>query len=511
MARLAANFILVALLLLLFRPVYPYLQIIFTRQEFRTNQIVLIAVLVLLVSQLRGRKPEFRLWESPHLNIPALAMVLSASAGFLLVERYLDINTLSASFFGLAAYGMLGLWMSPRPWRQGLPAALLLVGALPFGEHMQTFVGYPVRLATAAIVRDGFAILGFPSIGVETILVFENGVSQVDLPCSGVKSLWAGGLFLLAATWIDRRQINLRWMLAALLFSIILLAVNLARVGVLVGVGEVAGWRLAAEMLHVPLGVMGFAAACGGAILLLRLTGKVGVRSKESRGSQEAGLSRAAAAEQGKPIPVADNPPTRPGWLAPLVGGILLALLLLYVPRPPAAGAQLSAPWSFPNSLQAEPWPLTEAEMEWLGSTGALSGERWRFSWQNVSGTMLFVTGNSWRAQHRPERCFEVYGLSVLDAHPYLASADFPLQLLTLGDASGRGMYSAAYWFQSKDQITSDYGARIWSDFAPDRDSWILVTILFDGIYKPDDPALASLYHTLRGSVARSLAEGVLP
>jgi exosortase O len=119
---------------------------------------------------------------------------------YLVVERYLDINTLSACLFGLATYGLLGLWPEPRHWRQGLPAALLLIGALPFGEHMQTFVGFPMRILTAAIVRDGLAAAGVASVGLDTILVLENGVSQVDLPCSGVRSLWTGGLFLIAAT-----------------------------------------------------------------------------------------------------------------------------------------------------------------------------------------------------------------------------------------------------------------------------------------------------------------------
>jgi hypothetical protein len=95
-----------------------------------------------------------------------------------------------------------------------------------------------------------------------------------------------------------------------------------------------------------------------------------------------------------------------------------------------------------------------------------------------------------------------------MGARPYLASPDFPLQLLTLGDGKGHELYSAAYWFQSPDQITSDYGARIWSDLSPERDAWVLVTVLFDDIYEPGDPGPASFYSTLRQSVALSLGEG---
>ena len=142
--------------------------------------------------------------------------------------------------------------MQPQTWREGIPAALLLIGTLPFGDFIQTFIGYPMRLLTAEIVRRGFAFVGSGAMGLDTILVFENSIAQVDVPCSGVKSLWTGGLFLIAATWIERRAINLRWLCIAFAFALLLFAANLARVALLVGVGQVMGLAPLAELLHCP-------------------------------------------------------------------------------------------------------------------------------------------------------------------------------------------------------------------------------------------------------------------
>ena len=269
--RIGANVFVILLWLWLYRSVFDYLAVIFSREDFRTNQIVLVAVLALIAIQIRKEhiRPQFD--AAPQLFVPALLLALGGSLLYLIVERFLDINTISASLFGLASYGLLGLWMQPQRWRQGFPAALLVVGVLPFGEHMQTFIGYPMRLLTASIVRDGLAAAGVSSIGIDTILVLENGVSQVDLPCSGVKSLWTGALFLIAATWVERRPLNWRWLLIAFVLAVFLFVTNLARVGVLVVVGQVAGWRLVAEMIHVPLGVLGFIASCAAAVVLLRL------------------------------------------------------------------------------------------------------------------------------------------------------------------------------------------------------------------------------------------------
>jgi exosortase O len=390
------------------------------------------------------------------------------------------------------AYG----WSDQR-WRRGMPAALLLISALPFGEHMQTFIGYPVRIATAAVVREGLALFGVHSVGVDTILVFENGISQVDLPCSGVKSLWTGGIFLLAVTWLERRPLNMRWLLVGLVFSFLLLAANLARVAILVLVGQVAGIRLLAEMLHVPLGVIGFLAACWAAVWLLRLAGSAG----QSGNEQEAPLGEISAAFL--------TAYSRPTWLAPALSGFLLVFVLLYAPRPQSASAQTLLEWRFPDSMQVTPWTLTPSEMQMLSETGAESAQRWRFNWQGQTGSILLVSSTTWRAHHRPERCFEVYGLSVNNSFAYLATEDFPIRVLSLGKGNNRGIYSAIYWLQSVDAVTDDYAARIWSDLSPQRERWILVTVLFDSAGAPVEADNLELYGLIRQSVTQTLRGGL--
>lgn len=483
---LCANAAILTLWVWLYRPVSGYLSIIFTRQAFRTNQIVLLAVVALIVMQSRRGRFVLTLRHLPQLHPTGLMLALGGSIAFVAAERWLDINTLSASLFGLATYGLLGLWMEPRRWRQGFPAALLLVGVLPFGEHMETFIGYPLRLVTARIASQGLAALGNPNVGVDTILIFETGFSQVDSPCSGVKSLWTGGLFLLAATWIEGRPVNRRWLLVALTFVGLLLAANLARVIILVSTGQIAGWGLLAEMLHVPLGVIGFVAACGAAIGLLRWTGDAP--------AVNAGGHAAA--------------PVRPRWLAPALAVLLLGLALLYSPRPqPAAAAAFD--WEFPTELAVQAWPLTANEMNWLSAQGSLpvSAMRSRFEWRELHGSFLFITSDTWRAHHQPERCFTVYGLEVLESRLHLVTADFPLRWLSLNKADDpRPLYSAAYWLQSGQRVTDDYSVRIWDDMAPQSGPWVLVTVLFDEPVAPAEVDSLELFNVLRQAVQDSLA-----
>jgi exosortase O len=519
LAHAGANAVIIGLWLWLFRPVFGYLAIIFSREDFRTNQLLLIGVILLIAAQVRKGRLRPRLDAAPHPYYPALVLVIGSSALYLVVERFLDINTLSASLFGLGSYGLLGLWMEPRRWRKGLPAALLLIGALPFGEHIQTFVGYPMRILTAALVRDGLAAAGVSSISIDTILLLENGVSHIDLPCSGVKSLWTGMLFLMAATWIDRRPFNLNWLLIAFIFAGLLFIANLTRVGVLVIVGQVAGWRLMAEMLHIPLGVLGFVAACVIAVILLRMgrpnrlneggawassQSRETIPREDARGLNTTGWRGIEPVKPGSKEAML----THPKWVAPALAMAILAMILIYTPRPHTGLTQAPPAWEFPAELLTEPMPLKLDEIDWLTRGGAESADRLRFEWRGITGSMILITSQTWRAHHRPERCFEVYGLSLDDSRTYLITPEFPLRFVSLSYGTGSGSLSATYWFQSVGSTTDDYATRIWADLTPERERWILVTILFDGVHDPSTADLQAFYSALHDGVTHGIDGG---
>ncbi|MCB0115786.1 MAG: hypothetical protein KDD84_16915, partial [Caldilineaceae bacterium] len=241
-----------------------------------------------------------------------------------------------------------------------------------------------------------------------------------------------------------------------------------------------------AEMLHVPLGVLGFAAVCAIVVGLLQLQ-----RPFDSD-------SDASSAE--------NVPAVRPvAWLHPALMIFLLVMIFLYIPRPEDG---LSAPpptWDFPAVLATEQQPLTPDEVEWMTREGADLADRHRFDWNGVSGSMIFVTSNTWRAHHRPERCFEVRGLAIEDSQPHLVGADFPLRVVSLGAGERHSLYSAVYWYQSADRVTDDYATRIWADLSPVRERWVLVSVLFDDVDDPRSPELAPFYEILRQSVARTL------
>lgn len=500
LGRVAVNLSLIALWGWLYWAVFGYFRIIFSSEEFRTNQVILAIVLILLFVQFRKERWRPRLDTLPQIFWPGLSMVLIGSVLYLLAERFLDINTLSASLFGLATYGLIGLWMSPRRWLAGLPAALLLIGTLPFGEHLQTFVGYPMRIATARILQEGFQAIGVHSIGVDTILVLESGLAQVDIPCSGIKSLWTGMLFLIAATWVERRAINIRWFGVAVLMGSLLFIANVARVAVLVLIGQVAGWETIAELAHIPLGVLTFGAVCAIVLLFIK-TQKISEYQithqflpKQPDHKNESGLAR------------------RPAWLAPALAAGIAVMALLYTPRPYPVMAQAGIDWVFPSEIQVQDDPLSPELFAWVTSDGAVFADRWDFTWQGdedkVRGSLMFLTSNTWRGQHRPERCFEVQGIKVEASRTILFEDTFSAQMVLV--SGGPHQASALYWLQNGQRATDDFATRIWSDLSADPQPWVLVTLLLDDVYPPDSTEVRAIAEMVRTSIANSL-EGGLP
>lgn len=476
----AFNALIVGLWLWLYRPVFGYLSIVFVREDFRTNQLVLVLVALLIVYQLRHERVHLAPGAPPQWYLPAVILTLGGSILYVLCDRFLDITMVSAGLFGLSGYGLLGLWMRPTTWRQGLPAALLVVGTLPFGEHMQTFIGYPMRILTASMVRDGLSAAGVRSIGVDTILVLENGVSQIDLPCSGVKSLWTGALFLIAATWIQRRAIDWRWFGIAAVFGVLLFLANFARISMLVVVGQVIGSRLAAELLHIPMGVVGFVAVCAAGVGMLHWSPTL--RLDDDTGSGGA----------------------RPRWHTALLAAGLFGLVLAYVPPVRIEMTQPTPIREWPADFVVQPVPLQSQELEWFERDSADAAERYRFQWRDLTGSMILITSSTWRAHHRPERCFEVYGLEVGDSSAYLVAPDFPVRFVAVTNRTSGETRQASYWFQTGERVTDDYGTRIADDLAVPHHTWVLVSMIFDQRVDPRTADLAPFYLALRNMMATS-------
>lgn len=108
---------------------------------------MLLAVAILLGLRLRGSSTKFNLAAAPRLRRARLwRWPWRPVCLYLLAERTLNINTLSAVLCGLASYGLLGLWLARAAGAPGFRPCCWWWAFCPSARTWITLLGYPMRL-----------------------------------------------------------------------------------------------------------------------------------------------------------------------------------------------------------------------------------------------------------------------------------------------------------------------------------------------------------------------------
>lgn len=404
-------------------------------------------------------------------------------------ERILGVHTLTALLFVIGSYVLLRLYLPQGRWQQGAPllALLLILLPVPARDHLDALIGFPARVATARFVHDLLTSLHIRSVSAEAIIVLENGIAHVDLPCSGVRGLWTGALFFFAATWLLRRRMDLRWLLSGVLLALLILLANAVRVGVLVLLLFVAEKPQIAESLHVPLGALGFVGSCALVLLLIR----TGVSTSQDSAAHESESSQPAR---------------------PMVLFILALTAMSFIPRTaPAPSRPIStAPLILPPDLTLTPLDMTPGEQALIFDLDGVLARKWQFQSRTtpaLTGSFLIVGSRSFRAHHAPEVCLAAGGLKVSDMRrtELPGPPPFPLRVISAASPDNPGRRTAFYWFQSAHETSDSLLVRTLSTFSLDRGKrqapWALVTVLLDGPAEASDAAVQALLAGVHASV----------
>ena len=229
--------------------------------------ILLTIIGVAVIRQRKILQPQIRFLFS-KIPFTGLLLFLAIDAANVIFLHHFIISALA---FLLGFYCLLGFYLPAKTWNRGIFVVLLLSMMLPFLVHIQTFLGFPLRVLTAKIVSSFLQIMGIANVSDSTIIVTENNATSIDLPCSGVKSIYAGALFLFAVFYLKKARLSLQMAGVALVFFLSLIIFNIWRVFSLVYIYDVLKMEETADFIHIALGLGGFTVSC---LLLWYLTGK---------------------------------------------------------------------------------------------------------------------------------------------------------------------------------------------------------------------------------------------
>lgn len=436
------------------------------------------ALLVQLIRQSKGTEKK----EQGLVTLQPLLLMLATVAMAIALQWLVDIPQISIFLFTLGSYGLWGVFVNPKQWRRGLPSALLAACVLPVCTLFGSGLGFPVRVLTAHVVEQILSTWQISAISSQDIILLENGIAHIDLPCSGVKSLWTGGFFLLMATWLERRRLGWHWWGVCAVTGGLLVLGNMMRVLLLVLMGQVLNQPQFAQILHLPLGLLGFIIACATGWILLQRVPRYREKTEEE-----------ALTIDAQPVSMQST------YL-----GIAIALILLAQVKPALETVQPLTSIHLPLNVATETLPLTEAEQRFFDDAAKPVVQKQRFTFNTLSGSMLLVTSRGWHPHHPPELCLVGNGLKVDSMISTTLSPEINARWLSLQD----GQLAATYWFQSPQRTTDDFIKRIWEYVAHRNRTWVLVSVLFDNFPELNSTEIQTFASTVHDAIDQSLNQG---
>jgi len=307
---------------------------------------------------------------------------------------------------------------------------------------------------------------GFETVSSQSILFVENKASVVDLDCSGINSLWAGSVFFLLLSWLTRLVVDVRWWGLWLMLVALLLISNVVRIVALV-VLDLEGMYGMAEIAHTSMSALGFTIA----ILLVW-------KFAQTQPKQEPVVS----------VPAGANESLSLRW--PLVPVTTLLLAAAVIPSADNSLEQVpEISIVLPSALAARPIDLRDQEARFFKVSGARA-TKYQLGASEDNNSVVLVTSNWWKAQHKPDHCLQAMGFSIQNSR--VMTVDDPqhdhikaVTVLDLLDTDSRP-YTAIYWFQAESAFTADHYRRMADTFVHPNRTWTMASLLLKGSAESD-------------------------
>ena len=459
------------------------------------NILFLIIAVSALPFRLLRSKTFSRISLTPQLRLlnPLLTMIVAETMA-IVIKWTVHIPQLTMVGFIIASYGLLGLFIDQQTWQKNLTLAIITAGVVPFSVAFSSGLGFPVRVLSANFVAHVFEFFNLSAISSHDIILMENGIAQVDLPCSGMKSLWMGSIFLLGVTWLEKRVLGLRWFSVAIANLFFLSIANLVRVFILVLLIEVLQKPQIADILHLPLGLIGFIFAC---ILTWALLQKVPTQSENFNNQNQKGdITRHKVNAVIPPSSIGSSK-------RPIILLLTIVFTFAIIGQFKPASSEFIALNSInlPADINTEKIALTEGETNFFDNHDNTLVEKVKFKSRSLSGSMLIVASDTWHSHHAPELCFVGNGFKVDKMNSTILNESINARWLSLQN----GKQSATYWFQSSNQTTDKFLSRIWENITHSDKTWVLVSVLFDESINDRNSDLQqftqSIYNTIDGAL----------
>jgi exosortase O len=333
---------------------------------------------------------------------------------------------------------------------------------LPFGNIMDVYIGFPLRLIAVDSIASVFNSLGLQNVTSSTIITIENSATQIDFSCSGLKGIWSAILFYLSISWLDNLKLGVNWVLTFMLLIITIVAANIFRIFIIVSLNSLYHLPKIADTIHAPLGIIGFVFSC---VFIYFLT-KTKIYQKVFFKYNLALLIIKKLGSLKLKIY------SKLKWTRVLL--LIFIICATFFSTKRSNGVNQIININYPANWETKTLQLTKAESSFFKKEGS-AASKIAFKTKQFTGSLLLVRSNGWRGHHNPEYCIRAGGNKINKLETIKINTDFPIKWMNVNDNA-----SACFWFQSPTKCTDDFGTRVWSEIKNNETNWIMVSVVFN-------------------------------
>jgi len=451
------DIVLLLLLFVYFRNSVVWILESFTNSDSYEFGILFLVIFLILIGFIFVKRKNLPEYLSGNITTVPLIGFSSAFAIDILNSLFFHFNIVSGIAFFIGIYSYIGFYLRWDLWKRGLYIIGIFIFTLPLSYHIQTFLGFPLRVITAKLVSVLLGLFGADSFTETTVIVTENNASSVDLPCSGVKSLYTGAILMLFIYFLKKVRFSLRLIFVSFVYFFALIFFNFWRVYILVYIYDIAGAREVGDLVHVSLGIFGFLAS---GVILWFLSEKFLTKSVKKGKRQQKKL--------GKKVKY---------FL------ILFLVFLTVFDFVYFSYLKKNTDIDFPkNEVQVslDEFDLRKIEFSekekgfFINRDVEFSGKYEGETETGVPFSLLIVASNSWRTHHNPEICIQGMGYEIESSEMFQIDG---IKVRKVNVDSGTG--SVIYWFTNREETLTDYSERIWHGIIDSTEEWILIEIGF--------------------------------
>ena len=434
----------------------------------------------------------------------SLAGIFLTSGAFLINIVLTKLAILTPILTMMSGYFLSYFWLKPKFWRSSFAIYLLLILTLPILERLQRFIGLPLRLFTASLVTFLLRMIGVGQISSAAVIMTENYATHIDLPCSGVKSIYFGLIILVVIFFLLKIRINWQSLVLAIAFFLLLMVFNIWRIFSLVYIYGVLNQIDLGDHVHLIFGVGGWLVSC----CLLWW------------GASHLSKKRRSVAPKA----------SRPKWFSPLaprvferlsrekslyiVFGLLLGLGLVTLFLPPESSIatgnfnQISTKqFIFGENQQLV--NLSKTEQTLFADPSIKLAIKTKFDWRAKNFDLLLVGSQTAKAYHDPETCLQAQGYYLTGSEPVEVISNLEelikLRKLSISTHDGRQGF-VYYWFISEDNKTlTDYVEKIWEQTKNKDGNWVMIELITEEKNDLAPTELVELFSELNWAVRQQL------